>query len=347
MRGSTDITIVRAIVHGINPHIANGVTLSDVCLPITAAHPIAKFLSNHIENGLGDHALRAARFVNPANSFVIGHPRDFVPLSRQLATKLQGLMAKDKRISTGALVLCSFKAKLDGQILANLAVLKLDQGDAFKTATAKDRKGRTYVTLDKIADVMPTTRERLQKCAFIRPLTPRPADYDLLVLDRQQVADEPARFFTQDFLSAELAGDPVVHTQQFFKHAFLGLNSVRSQIALSEYDKLSSAIRVAVSANSINIDDWASNLRAPAVARKAIVAALRTVIPDATIETDAAEAHRLTKTHVIRGDHKLKITFEAAHASDIVESSQRVNDPNKGEYVRLILNVKNYVEEGK
>ena len=112
-------------------------------------------------------------------------------------------MKEDARISAGDLAVCTFEGKLDGTEQRFLAIMKIDPTTALRPTRA-EVDGQLLITFEVEQQMLPTQGEKLQKAAFIRTLKP-PADYDMLLIDRQVKPPEGpqiAQFFSQRFLGA-------------------------------------------------------------------------------------------------------------------------------------------------
>lgn len=201
MRYAADIRLDELIVHIVDPRRANGLVLSERTLPLDSNERVADYFATHIENSLRDPAARAARFVDLGDENTAGlcralleHNVGLVEGSRRLAQRLYEIIAGDRRIAAGDLAVGFYRAGNRPDVPRYLALLKIDPSEVFRHTTARDPDGNLYVSFEVETDVMPTTREKLQKCAFVQPLEPRP-EYDMMLLDRQvrPPAGAPAR----------------------------------------------------------------------------------------------------------------------------------------------------------
>ena len=90
-----------------------------------------------------------------------------------------------------------------------------------------------------LQDALPTLRERLQKCAFVRTVRPGD-DYHLLVLDRQ-VPDVSARFFMEGFLGAEVAFDDKALTEGLYRALIAARSSLQQTLPMDRLVALDEA----------------------------------------------------------------------------------------------------------
>lgn len=341
MRHSDGIQIQRAIVHLINPKATGGFVLSERELPLPSHGDFKEYLEGHIEKSLHDPAARAARFVRPGNGavvfpictgFLLGKCK-FVAGSRDIATYMHSLVLKDKRISAGTLAVCTYKVDNKPDVDSFLAILKLDPSRVFQPAFVKDDKGRTYVTVQKIDDAVPSAGERLQKCAFIRHVDDGAADYDMMILDLQKRgSDEPAQFFTTDFLAAQLMADAQTLTKDFYLRATTALSEIRDEIGPAKADKVRKAIDAAVHSAQVNVEEWIDGLRISKKAKGHLRSEITATIPDPVFDTDETIADKLTRKRVLKGKYDLKISVSAAYYDKVV-----VKETQKDGYTELVI----------
>jgi hypothetical protein len=91
------------------------------------------------------------------------------------------------------LAVCLYRAENQHSVSRYLALLSIEPSEVFRHKKEHDPQGNLYVNYEIETEIMPTTREKLQKCAFIQGLEPRP-DYDMMMLDRQK-REGVAKFF--------------------------------------------------------------------------------------------------------------------------------------------------------
>ena len=115
MRYITDIQLDQAIVHILDPGQSNGYIRSERALPLAANPPLVDYFTGHVRNSLQDASASAARFVaiSPGStaeicSGLLTGQLDLVDGSRSLADRLYHIIARDKRIKGGSLVVCLY-----------------------------------------------------------------------------------------------------------------------------------------------------------------------------------------------------------------------------------------------
>ncbi len=191
--------------------------LSERTLPPATSQQVFEFFSTHIANSLASQHARVARFADSEEGKLkqgvgticrdlLARRVDFVPASQELARLLLNVVQGNKSFAEGDLVVCRYETVTGDDMGGRLALLKIKPVPVFEHAFQTDAQGITYITLVKTG-AMPTTQEELQKCAFVRPLEPRPEEFDMLLLDRQGEEGEVAQFFFRSFLDAALLVD--------------------------------------------------------------------------------------------------------------------------------------------
>jgi hypothetical protein len=353
MRYARGIVVEQLIVHILNPWRKNGLVLSERALPLGASPELQEYFGAHIENSLQDPVAKAARFVDPkaetcqACQQLLDGSLDLVAGSRSLAQKLYGIMASDRRISAGDLAVAFYRAANRPAVERYLALLKIDPSEVFRHKTERDSQGRIYVNFEVERDVMPTAREKLQKCAFVQPLQPRPGGYDMILLDRQVAPTAPlpvAKFFAQTFLGAGWALDARERTDILYTSLISAMNQLREQLKPDELDKLRQAIDAAVAAARIQLDQWISALPLSDKHKEHIDRVVSEALPDRDFAIDATYAQKLVRKRRFRGDHGLRVEVPADHYDDVVQSVQRVRDADGPAYYRVVIHTEQWKE---
>jgi len=349
MRQTQGVTLEAAIAHLVNPRKPNGYVLSERALPLGSQQHLTNYLAEHIQNSLTDPAATAARFdranggkLHKACSTLLDKKASFVKQSVIVAEELHAIISADQRVSPGALVVCTYKA---ANISATrfIAILKLDPSEVFQPQTKTDSKGRKYVAFKEISNVIPTTGERLQKCAFIRKLASGSTDYDMMLLDLQKSGSkEPARFFQRDFLGAIPFGDAQTLTKDFYLAAIKGLNEIRSDIDQKEYEQVRKAIDVAVNSTSVDVDDWLKKLKLKKKPKASLADVINPATPNRSFHTDPKWAQKVTQRRVLKGDHGLRLSIESQFFDQVIKKVKKTG-PN-GDYWELVINTSDLEE---
>jgi hypothetical protein len=353
MRYATDIQLDQLIVHILDPWRPDGFVLSERTLPLDSNQRLANYFAAHIQNSLQDSGARAARFVTLDDSAASGictalldGRLDLVEGSRQLAERLYGIIARDQRISAGDLAVGFYRAGNRPHVPHYLALLKIDPSEVFRHKTERDPQGNLYVSFEIETNVMPTTREKIQKCAFVQPLDPRP-EYDMMLLDRQVRPTVPvpvARFFAEDFLGAQLALDPRQRTDRLYRSLVSAHNQLRPVLRPQEDESLRQAIDGAITSASINIDTWLEALRLPEEPKQHIDRVVSQELPDREFEIDTIYAEQLTRKRRFRGDYDLRVEVSAERYNEVIRSVEHIEDPGEPAYYRIVIHTERWDE---
>jgi len=353
MRYVTDLQLDQLIVHIVDPSRSNGLVLSERTCPLEGNRRLVDYFVAHMRNSLQDPAARAAQFVAIEGNAVSGICQalldgdvDLVEGSRQLAQRLYAIIASDRRISPGDFVVCLYQAGNLSRMSRYLGLLKIDPSEAFRPRTERDAQGNLYVSFEIQPDILPTTRERLQKCAFVQSLEPRP-EYDMLLLDRQvapSVERTVARFFAEDFLSCQLALDARQRTHRLYRGLVSAHNQLRSTLSPDEDEGLNQAISAVPGAAEIDIDTWLAGLRLPDVHKERINQVLSQELPDRAFEIDASYATKLIRKRRFVGDHGLRVEVPADKYSQVIKSVEPVEEPGRPSYYRVVIHTEKWEE---
>lgn len=353
------------ILHIVDPPGANrkpagearGLVLSERELPAaTEAATFAYFL-DHVRNALADDEVRAARFRPPTAatpnpvpglvSALLDGSRDLVDVSSDLARRLHGIMADLQRVSAGDLVVCVCRGRGGRSGWSRFAaVLKIDPAEGYPRVT-REAGRKSYITakLDEKVAVLPTTRQELQKAAFIRlPAGRGPGGYDLLLLDRQvHGAGQVSRFFAEEFLGAETVvlgevpeTDAVVDiVREIRNQARPGLEAGKLARHEERAEKLLGQERVTV--------DDVKDLFAGDYKRRA-EAAWRERLPVEEVTLDRKRVEKLTRTKKFKGEGDLRVEASPHVWKQVLRQAIRVTDDPAGPYWRIVLHTREWVE---
>jgi len=353
MRYVTDIDIVQMIVHILNPLCPGGPILSQREISLSSNPKLKDYFITHISNVLQDSAAKAARFTSVNGGTVaeiceklLNKSLGFVEGSNILGRKLYEIMGKDKRISPGDLIVCLYKANKQSYESNYLALLKIDPSDVFRHRTYNDDQGNTCIDFEIEKDVMPTTREKIQKSACIQALETR--DYDMMLLDRQvkSTAKEVATFFTQNFLEAEMAFDSRKRTDALYKSLISARNSLRPELDLATEELLTRHINDIITYTHINIDSWLDSLPLSDEHKKEINNIIVSAIPDREFEIDTSFIKKLVAKRRVKGDYGLRVEIDANNFSQVIKMLEP-SDKSVSEYYEIVLRTKKWDEISK
>jgi phosphopantetheine adenylyltransferase len=350
MRDVTDIRLDQVIVHILDPKRLGGFVLSERTIPLEGNQRLVDYFVAHIQNSLKDPTAKAACFVAMNDKAVSGICKalldghlDLVEGSRRLAQQLYAIITSDKRIKACDLAVCFYQAENQHSVSRYLALLKIDPSEVFRHKTEYDPQGNQYVNFEVETEVMPTTRERLQKCAFVQQLEPRSPDYDMMLLDRQTREKEVAKFFITDFLGAKLALDAQHRTVLFYT----GMLSVYNQIHESqphEAESLHQALHVAITSDCINIDTWLQALSLSEEHKEQIDQVVSQKLPDREFKIDKTYAQKLIRKRRFHGDHDLRVNVSEEEYKQVIRSVERVEEPGSPPYYRIVIHTEKWEE---
>ena len=133
----------------------------------------------------------------------------FVHRSQELAEKLNTIMRKNKKISSGDLLIIAANDS-HGPLLG---IFKTELNHEYERIYETSPDGITHVRLLPNNNVVPSDRKPPQKCAFIRQDR---SDFDVLLADNQiGMKEAAAKFFYHEFLGCELLPTPAARTMIF------------------------------------------------------------------------------------------------------------------------------------
>ncbi|RLC75636.1 MAG: hypothetical protein DRJ03_29950 [Chloroflexi bacterium] len=349
MRNPGTVQLEDVIVHMLNPQ-GRGLITSERTLPLN--DDLRAYFVAHVKNSLENVTAKAAKFKEINDQLVSGvcaalldGALDLVAGSQTLALRLYDIMSSDRRISPGGLVVCFYKATNYPKV-RHLALLKIDPSEVFRHETKFDKQGKRYVGFEVETEAMPSVRERLQKCAFIQPLRPRP-DYDMILLDRQAGMDrDVAKFFAEDFLGADPAFDARMRTNLIYQSLVSARNQLYPEsISLQEQADLDEAIKSAIASKQINVDTWLEGLHVSPEVKTQIDRVVSKNLPDRKFELDRPTALRLISKRRFRGDNGLKVEIRADSYDQVMHSITYVkDDPGKPPYFEVVIHTEKWDE---
>jgi hypothetical protein len=294
----SNVVVEQAIVHALFP--GSNPLLSDVPLAFDgsdASSTIQTLLAMHVANAWADPASRAANFDEPAANVAYKHSKGLfddsktlVKNSQALARELADCMRTHPRITPGNLVVCLCVAEQSRY----LALLKLDVANVLQRRIDELRQGRRRISLVVVDNVLPTRREKLQKAAIIRQLTPEP-DFHMRLIDKQDGQDV-AKFFQERFLRARFAFNNKDLTRALYQTALkTGRRMAEEQIVSAvENRALADYVAYTLAQASFDLDQWLPGAPINPRARERLGNALRQELEDRTFGIDHPAAESLT-----------------------------------------------------
>lgn len=329
MRSIKKVDVNWAILHLVAPGPGN----LDISPRELVLDPdITEFLARHIENGLRDGGVRSARFRSTAEGTVAalcrrmisgaaaGRVRD----SGVVAALLYEAIGTDQRITPGAFVVVLFLDVDDDQHKPRLGLIKLDPGAAFRTSKRTADTGETYLTLERVSNALPTTRERLQKCAFVELLDEQPAE--LLVLDRQ-VSEPSADFFLDGFLDADLVNDDKVLTERLIAALTDAFNEVAESTDPEHAVRFRASEDGLLAGRTADLDSWIDGL--DGLDSNIVERHLAANDVERSFDLDPAVLRRKRRLVRYEGDHGLQVAVDPQFQEMIKRYEVDGSDPRQ------------------
>ncbi|MGF1467125.1 MAG: nucleoid-associated protein [Sandaracinaceae bacterium] len=314
LRSYADLRVEAAVVHLVNPRVGR-LALSQAELALDDG--VGDFLRTHVRRGLDDARASAARFLagSAAGELcrkMLASRASFVAHSVRLARRLYGSSEDDQRISDGTLAvvrLASDRGRL-------VALLKLDPLDGYRAVETEDAKGRARIQLVLEPDILPSVRERLQKCAFVR--APEGDDYPMLVVDQQRPGETVSDFFLHRFLEAELVLDAPARTRALYRVLTNAKNEVTAELPSDAAAQLDQYLDGQVVSDRVNVDQLVAGLPVEPRIRDRFRERLDDELPDRDFELDPPTARKFVKQKRFEGDNNLRLTVPSEFYEEMV-----------------------------
>ncbi|CAN5357820.1 nucleoid-associated protein [soil metagenome] len=245
MRNPSDVVTGPIVIHKVDILSGpDGLKLSHGVVQPGHNANLDKLMKSQIEGSLKDPDARAAAFgeivANQPSGILHAMEKGDVTLlqaSQSLAISLFEAMERRRNVKPGVLAVCPFSANFDGSTASCLAMLKIDMGQVYRTITETNEQGHEFFNMIEDDQGLSTSKENLQKAAFVRKLDPRDDEYDMLILDRQVrktgIDDEEskravAQFFLEFFLKASEISDSPKKTRLLIKAFLSGKNNLEA-----------------------------------------------------------------------------------------------------------------------
>lgn len=317
MRNLDAVRIDWAIVH----HVFNKIgVLRKSAGELRLDGGLPEFLAKHVLNGLRDSATRQANFQPPpagpvqelCSDMLAGSVDDRVRTSQKLAEALFDAAGTDQRVTSGVLVVAIFSDPAQDDAHHLLALIKLDPAGVFRTRERQDSANRLVLEIEPIPDVLPTVREKLQKCAYV-DADPAAAE-QLLVLDRQ-VTGPSADFFLRKFLGAELV-KPELLTRRLIRAMHRAENNLRNSTDPGRVAQFKQAVDGLLAASTIDLTGWLDGLDAPL--RRVAETEIDDAHLDRSFALDQKTLADLRRRVRYEGDHGLVVLVDADFADTVM-----------------------------
>jgi hypothetical protein len=336
--GAASIQIESVILHLLNPQ-KDAPVCSQRPLQITDPR-IFEYFTKHIASSQSAPKIREARFQSldgpsaAACRGILEGKTDLVAGSQALARSLFGILKADqKRISRGDLAVCLYQNE-DAE--RRLALLKIDPVEGFRHAVKKER-GETYVEVEIDPDLMPSTSQELQKCAFVRLRDAKSPEPDMMLLDLQGREEKVAQFFTRTFLGAELMEDPRVTTRQAAKAA---IDIENELLSLGEWgEPVRHEVRAVFAGPAARLTKpWVGKLPVSKEAQEKVEARLaKEQVLDKTLPIDGNLLAKLNEKAKYQGSYGLKIEVLEKNHDDVIHSIELKRRKAGADYFEIVI----------
>lgn len=322
MKEARGIQICNLAVHILdNKSVPPQATLSDAESDVSSE--INTFFASHIEKSLGDDNAKIAKFSRADGEVrrlcleTFEEKKTFIKNSKRMAELLFTPMRQTRAISPGDMVVCLYEAEnIDGQFLG---IFKMDLAAAFAHRISH-HSGRTTVHVTPQDNILPSPRQKLQKCVFIRP--PKDNEYDMVILDNQisHLTDAAgvANFFCRTFLECELWQTDREKTRLFRTLTTKWTQQRYSELEPSEADLISKAARQAILGKSISVREF-TNVVIPERLRADYATYLQDHnLRDLEFSPDHQYAEQATRKKKFRADGGITISGDADQFENVV-----------------------------
>jgi 37-kD nucleoid-associated bacterial protein len=322
MRDPQGITIKRLVVHILNNQKdPPTMVVSDEECGILPG--VNSYFASHIQNSLADEKAKIAKFTR-RNGAVRGLCHQvfqdgdcFLANSRLLAEQLFAPMRQTRAISPGDMVVCLYVAQ---NLNSNfIGIFKMDLSEAF-THDVRKQDGKVRIQITPQENVLPSTKQRLQKCAFIRPAS---NDYDMVILDNQishlTESSGVANFFCRTFLECELWQTDREKTRLFRRLTTKWVDSHYDQLGAQQADVMTTGARQAIRSDSVNVREFARTLIPDPHLRADYERYMEdNNLHDVEFTPDQRYAEQVTQKKKYRGDGGIIVSGDADQFDELV-----------------------------
>lgn len=356
MQDGATIKLVKLAIHVLdNTNQSSEPILSDKECEISSE--INDFFVAHTQNSIVDENAKRAVFsrtdavVKTSSDRVFERANRFIASSKRMAEALFTPMRQTRSISPGDLAVCLCSAEnADSQFVTNgqfIGIFKMDLTSAF---THVIRKSGDEVTIQIKAqeNVLPSPKQRLQKCVFIRPS--QADQYDMIILDNQIAhlhdAAGVANFFSRTFLQAELWQSNRDKTRMFRSLTAQWIKQHYDEFLPDQADTLTNGARqVILSDAPVNLHEFANVLIPSEPLRQNYLQFLReNRLEDAEFSPDKQYALQATKRKKYKAEGGLTVAGDADEFDQLVTINPERDAQNR---FTVTIKTTRWIEEPK
>jgi hypothetical protein len=350
------IKLAKLAVHILNNTTeTSGPTLSDKECEITSE--INDFFVAHMQNSIVDDNSKRAVFscadavVKVSCARVFERASRFIAGSRKMAEALFAPMRQNRTISPGdlAVCLCSAENALD-QFVRNgqfIGIFKMDLTSAF-THIIRKSGDEIAIQIRPQGNVLPSPKQRLQKCVLIRPS--QADQYDMIILDNQIAhlhdAAGVANFFSRTFLQAELWLSDRDKTRLFRSLTAQWIKQHYDELSPDQADAVTKGSRLAILSDApVHLREFANVLIPSEPLRHNYLQFLRdNRLEDVQFSADQQYAQQATKRKKYKAEGGLTVSGDADEFDRLVTIN-----PEKDAQNRFTITIKTtrWIEDAK
>ncbi|WP_238882153.1 nucleoid-associated protein [Clostridium sp. YIM B02551] len=341
-----DINILDAVIHILDNNSDEPI-LNQYKLDL--GDEVYKFIYRHVERALNDEELKYAVF-NPernivkelSQEYLKGANNDLVGISQEIARQLFSIMKGNGNIPSCDLMVVTLSTD-QGPILG---ILKLDYVKNFthKIDFVDDKIG---IGIVQQFGGLPASSQRIQKCAFIKPIM-EDQEFNLMVIDKQKKNKDEEEYGTNYFINS-LLGCTVITNERDMTKAFIKATEAWTRNNVVQDADKAEKIRTSIKAKlkeeeSINVQELSSELfREEPEAKRAF--------DDYIASQGLNEEVQVDKQYV---EKKLKrVRLKIDKEIDLYIDEEAYHDTSKFEIIRngdgsinlVIKHVMNYIEK--
>ncbi|MDF2002718.1 nucleoid-associated protein [Bacillus pumilus] len=217
MEENNDIIINRLAINALDLQ-SSSPTVSNSIFALDEDHGIIKdFFITHLLETRQGKATKSCKFIDEDATIKTKVSRyesqksddEFLKLSKELTENLFKIMKNSSSNSSGTFFVLEVVFKKEPCIF----IIKLDPKSGVQI-------NLETLSVQVLENILPDSNDRVHKCAIIKTVHDEdPKVADLFVMDKQQKAGEPARFFIETYLQAqELLNDRII-TREVLRRA--------------------------------------------------------------------------------------------------------------------------------
>ncbi|WP_163191983.1 nucleoid-associated protein [Clostridium thermarum] len=315
--------------------------------PLELNEEVHKFVLRHVERALKDEELKYALFNSGrgiikevTQEYLNGHCT-IIEASQEIARTLFGIMKTNSSIPSCDLMVVAFSTEFG-------PMLGLFKMDYVKNYTHKIDfvDNRMSIKIIPQATGLPVSAQKIQKCAFIRPMTEE-ANYHLMVIDKQGKKGEGdeygAKYFLNSFLGCTLINSKRDLTKSFLNAAenWTRANAVNDAV---KAENIRSTIKKSLKEEDhIDIRELSSNIFEDEYEKQAFVAFVQSQGIEEKLPVDKQWVEKKLKRIRLKIDKEIDLYIDA----DTYHDSRKFEIIRNGDgsINMVIKHVMNYIEK--